>query len=288
MWADRTDDAVFLRTRFWQNIKGQKLTLVCLVFILLLVLASTFSSYLTGYQPDVQGNLVTERYQKPSLQHYFGTDKFGRDLFSRVLYGGRISLSIALSVVFLALSIGLLYGMIAGYFGGMIDAVMMRFLDFWLAFPAIFLIMTVVALFRPDPLILIVLLSVTSWMETARLVRAEVLSLKSREFVLAAQGLGISNMQVLLRHIVPNSLNPIFVSAPLKVGEMILLESALSFLGIGVQPPMASWGSIINDGRDVLLQAWWVAAIPGIFIVLTVLSFNLVGEGLRNSMGIRK
>ena len=211
MWAGRTKETVFFKRRFWRQFKKQKPALICLSFILLLGIATTFSAYLTGYQPDVQGNLVTERYQKPSLQHYFGTDKFGRDLFSRVLYGGRISLTIALSVVLLALSIGLMYGMIAGYYGGIVDAVMMRFLDFWLAFPAIFLIMTVVALFRPDPFILIVLLSVTSWMETARLVRAEVLSLKSREFVLAAKGLGISDMQVLLKHILPNSLNPIFV-----------------------------------------------------------------------------
>ena len=183
---------------------------------------------------------------------------------------------------------GLIYGAVAGYFGGSLDVIMMRFLDFWLAFPAIFLIMTIVAIFHPGPWFLIPLLSVTSWMETARIVRAEVLSLKTRDFILAVKCLGFGNFRILWRHLLPNCLTPVIVSAPLKVGEMILLESALSFLGLGVQPPMASWGSIINDGRDVLLHAWWISTFPGIFIILTVMSFNLVGEGFRESLALKK
>ena len=165
---------------------------------------------------------------------------------------------------------------------------MMRFLDLWMAFPAIFFIIMIIAVFRPNPWHLIPILGFTCWMETARIVRAEVLTLRSRDFVLAAKGLGYSNFRILMKHVIPNSLNSVIVTVPLKVGEMILLETALSFLGIGVQPPMASWGSIISDGRDVLLQAWWVSTIPGVFIILTVISFNLIGEGIRDSLGFKK
>ncbi len=277
-----------LPSRFWQNFKGQKSALFALCFFLSISFCSIFSGYITKYQPNNHGDLVTDRYLQPSSEHIFGTDKFGRDIFSRVFYGGRISLAIAVSVVFLAMTIGLIYGTISGYFGGLIDTILMRFLDLWMAFPAIFLIMTVIAVFRPNPWYLIPLLGFTGWMETARIVRSEVLSLKSRDFILAAKGLGYSNFRILFKHLIPNSLNPVIASAPLKVGEMILLETALSFLGIGIQPPMASWGSIISDGRDVLLQAWWVSTIPGIFIILTVICVNFIGEGIRESFGLKK
>ena len=277
-----------LPNRFRKNFKRQKSALLAVCFFLSISFCTIFSSYITNYQPNSHGDLVTDRYLQPSADHIFGTDKFGRDVFSRVFYGGRISLAIAISVVFLAMTIGLIYGTISAYFGGFIDTIMMRFLDLWMAFPAIFLIMTVIAIFRPNPWYLILLLGFTGWMETARIVRSEVLSLKSRDFILAAQGLGYSNSRILFKHLIPNSLNPVLASAPLKIGEMILLETALSFLGIGIQPPMASWGSIISDGRDVLLQAWWVSTIPGIFIILTVICFNIIGEGIRESLGWKK
>lgn len=276
------------QSRFWKNFKNQKLALFGSLFLLVIILFTVFCNIITSNDPNDQGDLLKDRYLNPSSEHLFGTDKFGRDIFSRVLYGGRISLAIALSVVLLSMTIGIFYGTIAGYFGGFIDAIMMRFLDFWLAFPAIFLIMTIIAIFRPSPWFLIPLLGFTGWMEIARIIRAEVLSLKSQDFILAAKGLGLRNFRVLIHHLLPNCLNPIIVAAPLKVAEMILLESALSFLGIGIQPPMASWGSIINDGRDVLLQAWWVSTFPGIFIIFTVMSFNLIGEGIRASLGFKK
>ena len=276
------------QSRFWKNFKIKKMALFGSVFLLLIILITLFCNIITSHNPDDQGDLINDRFTNPSSEHLFGTDKFGRDIFSRVLYGGRLSLAIALSVVILSMSIGIFYGTIAGYFSGILDSVMMRFLDFWLAFPAIFLIMTIIAIFRPSPWFLIPLLSFTSWMEIARIIRAEVLSLKSQDFILAAKGLGLGNFRILIHQLLPNCLNPIIAVAPLKVAEMILLESALSFLGIGVQPPMASWGSIINDGKDVLLQAWWVSAFPGIFIILTVMSFNLIGEGVRESLGLKK
>ena len=163
-----------------------------------------------------------------------------------------------------------------------------RLLDFLLAFPVIFLIIAVAAVFQVSHWYLIPLLGLTGWMDTARLVRAEVLSVKERDFILAAKGLGFTHTRILMKHIIPNCLNPVIVAATLKVGEVILLESALSFLGIGIRPPSPSWGNIINDGRQALLNAWWVATFPGIFIVLTVMSFNLISDGLRQALGPQK
>ncbi|MCG8604063.1 ABC transporter permease [bacterium] len=258
--------------------------LVCLSVITGLVV---FGDYVTKHDPDQQGNLLTSRYLSPSTAHLFGTDKFGRDVFSRVLSGGKISLAIAGSVVVLSITIGLLYGAISAYFGGVIDALMMRVLDFLLAIPAVFLIITIVAIFQINHWYLIPILGLTGWMETARVVRAEVLSVKERDFVLSAKALGFSWWRILLRHVIPNCLNPVIIAATFKVGEVILVESALSFLGIGVQPPTASWGSIINDGRHTMLNAWWISTFPGFFIVLTVLSFNLIGDALRDTLNPR-
>lgn len=273
--------------RFWKRFRQQKSAMVGMVFISVLTLSSIFSNLISRYDPNQQGDLVHSRYLKPTLEHPFGTDKFGRDVFSRVLHGGRISLIIAFSVVILSITIGLMYGTIAGYFGGLIDVLMMRFLDFLLAFPSIFLVMTIVALFHANHWYLIPVLSLTGWMETARIVRAEVISLKERDFILAAKGLGYSQCRILFYHIIPNCLTPVIIAATLKVGEVILLESALSFLGIGVQPPTPSWGSIINDGREALLRAWWVSTFPGIFIVGVVISFNLMGDALRSCLNPR-
>lgn len=269
----------------WQKISCRKLLLVGCLLLALLTTLSLFSGFFVKYDPIKQGNLLKERYLAPSAEHLFGTDKFGRDIFSRVLYGGRISLAIAFSVVMLSVSIGLMYGALSGYLGGRVDALMMRILDFLLAFPAIFLIFAVAALFQMNHWHLIPLLSLTGWMETARLVRAEVISVKERDFILATKALGFSHGRILIKHIIPNCLTPVLVAATLKVGEVILLESALSFLGIGVRPPTPSWGNIINDGRNALLRAWWIATFPGFFIMLAVMSFNFIGDGLRSRLG---
>jgi len=251
---------------------------------MILIFGAVLADLLSGQDPNVQGDLVADRYLSPSADHLFGTDKYGRDLFSRVLHGGRISLFIAASVVLISITIGVLYGSISGYFGGYTDALMMRILDFLLAFPLIFLTITIIAVFEVTHLYLIPLLALTGWMETARLVRAEVLSLKEREFILAVKGFGYSHMRIICKHIIPNCISIIFVTAPLKVAEVVLLESALSFLGIGVQPPTPSWGNIINDGRESLSYAWWVSTFPGIFITFTVMSFYLISDGLKEMM----
>ena len=255
-----------------------------LYFIILLVLVSIIVPVISQTDPNTQGDLVSARYLSPSMEHPFGTDKFARDVFSRVWYGARISLTIAFSVVILSLTIGLFYGTISGYMGGWIDSIMMRILDFILAFPVVFLLIIVVAVFNPGLFHFILLLSVTGWMESARMIRAEVLSVKERDYIQAAISLGLSRFRILFYHVIPNCLSPLLVMAPLKIGRVILLESALSFLGIGVQPPTASWGNIIHDGSHVLIHAWWIATFPGILIVLTVMSFNFIGEGIKESM----
>ena len=283
------DDSVRpkIQKRLLRSFLKHKFALAGFLCIAIITVLSVFSNRVTKYDPDEQGDLLTTRYLAPSAEHLFGTDKFGRDIFSRVLAGGRISLTIAISVAILSLTLGLAYGATSGYLGGATDVIMMRLLDFLLAFPAVFLIITVVAVFQVNHWYLIPILSLTGWMETARIVRAEVLSVKQRDFVLSAKVLGFSWSRILFRHVVPNSLNPVIIAASFKVGEVILLESALSFLGLGVQPPTASWGNIINDGRQALLQAWWVSTFPGMFIVLTVMSFNLIGDALRDSLNPR-
>lgn len=271
-----------------QNLFQQHRRLAISIALLALLMGcALFSGFISAYNPTWQGDILADRYLTPSLQHPFGTDKFARDVFSRVLYGGRISLTIGVSVCLIMLTVGLIYGTLSGYWGGAIDALMMRVLDFLLAFPIIFLIIPAVAIFEMNHWYLIPLLGLTGWMEIARLVRAEVLSLRERDFVLAARGLGFSRVRILLRHVIPNCLTPVLVVAPLKIAEVILLESGLSFLGIGVQPPVPSWGNMINEGREVLLQAWWIATFPGLFISLTVLSFNLLGEGLKERFQIK-
>ncbi len=259
-------------------------TKLALAFLLLLIILALFSQHFTFYPPSQQGDLLHDRFLPPSVDHPFGTDKFGRDVYSRVIYGAKVSLGIAFTTLVLALSIGILYGSISGYFGGLVDVFMMRVLDFYLAFPSIYLFIAVAAIFSSSLMMLIALLSFNIWMEIARIVRAEVLSIKERPFVLMAKNMGFSHARILFRHILPNSLTPVIAIIPLKIAEIILMESALSFLGIGVQPPMPSWGSIINDGREALHYAWWVSTIPGLFIALTVLSFNKIGELLTHKI----
>jgi len=273
--------------RKWFDFKLNQTALFGLVLLIIIFMSCIAGSLITSMDPNIHGDLVEDRFLPPAIDHPFGTDKFGRDVMSRVLYGGRISIFIAAMVVLLSMTIGVIYGSICGYFGRRVDAFLMRILDFLYAFPLIFLIITVIAIFRTTHWYLIPLLALTGWMETARLIRAEVLSLKERAFVQAVRGLGFSNLRILIRHILPNCLHVLFAIIPLKVAEIVLLESALSFLGIGVQPPMPSWGNIINDGRNVLLQAWWISTFPGIFITLTVMALHLFGDGLRKMIDKR-
>lgn len=223
----------------------------------------------------------------PGAEHLFGTDDLGRDVFSRMLYGARVSLWIGFVSVGISLCIGVILGLVAGYFRGLVDECIMRFVDVMLCFPSLFLILAVIAFLGQSLVNIMIIIGLTSWMGIARLVRAETLSLRERDFVLAARLSGAGTMRILLRHILPNAAAPVLVSATLGVAGAILLESGLSFLGIGVEYPMPSWGNILIEGKQTLGVAWWLSLFPGLAILLTVLGYNLLGEGLRDLLDPR-
>ncbi len=250
------------------------------LLLVIILLLSCAAPLLTPYSPDSQDAPALTRHLPPSLQHPFGTDQFGRDVFTRVLFGGRISLLIGMLVVILSVSLGALYGAVSGYMGGAWDTALMRLVDVLLAFPLIFFAVTVIALFGSNLPALILILALTGWMDVARLVRAEVLSLKERAFILKARAVGLNKRRVILRHLIPNTFAIVAAASALRVADVILLESTLSFLGVGVQPPAASWGAILNDGRPVLATVWWLTLFPGLAIALTTVSFHLIGEAL--------
>jgi peptide/nickel transport system permease protein len=223
----------------------------------------------------------------PSPEHWLGTDPLGRDVLSRIIYGSQVSLKVGFVAVGLATLIGVLVGATAGFYGGWVDQVLMRLVDLMLCFPAFFLILAVIAVLEPSIWNIMVVIGLTSWMGVARLVRAEFLSLREREFVLAARALGASDARLIFRHLLPNALAPVMVSATLGVAGAILTESALSFLGLGVQPPTPSWGNILTAGKDNIEIAWWLSFFPGLAILITVMSYNLLGEGIREAIDPR-
>ncbi len=218
----------------------------------------------------------------PSWEHWCGTDTLGRDVFSRMLFGARVSLSVGFVAVGIAISVGVMLGAVAGYAGGRTDAMIMRATDMVLCFPTFFLILAVIAFLEPSIWNIMIVIGLTSWMGVARLVRAELLSLRGRDFVMAAESLGVSAPRIIWRYLLPNAMGPILVSAVLGIAGAVLIESGLSFLGLGVQPPNASWGNILTEGKDNIQIAWWLSFYPGMAILLTVLGYNLLGEGLRD------
>jgi len=223
----------------------------------------------------------------PSSVHWMGTDGLGRDVFSRMLFGARISLLVGFVAVGIATAIGIVLGAIAGFYRGWVNVVIMRLVDVMLSIPTFFLILAVIAFLTPSIWNIMIVIGLTSWMGVTRLVRAEFLSLREREFVLSAQTLGAKNLRLIFRHLLPNSLTPIIVSFVLGVASAVLIESGLSFLGLGVQPPQASWGNILTDGKEYIQFAWWLSLFPGLAILLTVLGYNLLGEGLRDALDPR-
>ena len=258
-----------------------------LVILVGLYLVALLTPLIAPYDPTAQGDLVTGTFAGLSAEHPLGTDQFARDVLSRLLYGTRISLTIGFVAVGISVTIGTLLGAIAGFIGGFVDGAIMRFVDMVISFPRLVLLITVIALFEPSIFLITAVLGLTLWPSTARIVRGEVLSLREREFVQAATALGFSKRRIILRHLIPNALAPVIVAATLGIGNTIVLEAGLSFLGLGVQPPTPSWGTMVAEGRDVLLDAWWLATFPGLAIVFTVLSFNLVGDGLRDALDPR-
>jgi len=270
-----------------RHFRRNRLAMAGLAVLVVLYVVTLLTPLIAPHDPTAQGDIVLTRFQSPSFQHPMGTDKFGRDIFSRVLYGARISLTIGFIAVGLGVLIGGAFGALAGYFGRWTDTVLMRFTDMMLSFPRLILLIVIIALFEPTIWLVVVVLGLTGWMGVARIVRGEVLSLREREFVQAAKVLGMSDSRIITRHILPNTLAPVIVYATLGIGSTILVEAALSFLGLGVQPPTPSWGNMINDGRDSLLTAWWISTFPGLAIVLTVTAFNMLGDGLRDALDPR-
>jgi peptide/nickel transport system permease protein len=287
--AVRAADASQTQWRLaWLAFRRHRLAIVGLALVALLAATALLTPYLAPFDPAQQGaDIVATRFHGPTPTHPMGTDRFGRDVFSRVLYGGRISLLIGFLAVTIAITLGTAIGAVAGYARGWVDATSMRVVDMLLSFPRLVLLITVVALIEPSILIITIVLGLTGWMGTSRVVRGEVLSVREREYVLAARALGFGQSRILFRHILPNVVSPIIVAATLGIGNTILAEAALSFLGLGVPPPAPSWGGMVAAGRDVMLDAWWVTLFPGLAIVLTVMSFNLIGDGLRDALDPR-
>jgi peptide/nickel transport system permease protein len=270
----------------WRRFKENRFALAGLYLIVALFVISFFADFITPYDPgaiDAWHVLLP-----PSSSHWFGTDELGRDVLTRVIFGARVSLKVGFVAVGIAVAIGTVIGLFAGFYGGWIDALLMRLVDIMLCFPTFFLILAVITMLGPSIWYIMVIIGLTGWMGVARLVRAEVLSLKSRDFVMAARVLGASDRRIIFRHILPNALSPVLVSATLGVAGAILTESALSFLGIGVQPPTPSWGNILTSGKDYIEFAWWLSLFPGVAILVTVLSYNLVGEGIRDALDPRR
>ncbi|WP_435002774.1 oligopeptide ABC transporter permease [Bacillus atrophaeus] len=269
---------------FFEKFFKNKLAVAGGFILTIIILLAVFAPFVAPYSPESQS--LINKLKPPSAQNLMGTDKFGRDIFTRILYGARVSLLVGFASVIGAITIGTVVGAIAGYFKGIVDAILMRAVDVVLSIPDIFLLITLVTIFQPGMDKLILIFSLTGWTTTARLVRGEFLSLRSREFVLAAKTIGTRNYKIIFSHILPNSLGPIIVSATLKVGGVILAESTLSYLGFGIQPPIASWGNMLQDAQNftLMIQAWWYPLFPGLFILITVLCFNFVGDGLRDAL----
>ncbi len=279
-------DSPWLMT--WRQFRRHRLAMLSLILLIIFGLAALFAEELASYNPndiDPRNASVHRGYpQAPSPDHIMGTDNFNRDLFSRALFGMRISLSVGLFAMAIGVSVGVFVGALAGYAGGFVDNILMRTVDVFLSLPTFVLFLALNAIFPPSILTIIGILGVFSWMEVARLVRAEFLSLKERDFVLAARAIGVSPLRMILQHLLPNALAPVIVAATLAIPAAILSESALSFLGLGVPPPDASLGSMLQDAKSWLIDAWWMWVTPGVLVSLIVLAFNFVGDGLRDAL----
>lgn len=265
-----------------------KLAVVGLVVVLLNIAVAVVGPQIAPYPAQGRGESnLGERFQAPSVHHIMGTDRMGRDVFSRVIYGARIPLVISFAVTAVIVIIGVPLGGIAGYFGGRIDEVVMRICDVFLAFPSLILAIVFVAFLGPSVRNVMIAIVVSWWPWYTRLVRGMAVSLRERPYVEAARTMGVSNFTIIRRHILPNAFGPVIVQMTLDIGTVILAAAGLSFLGLGAQPPTAEWGLMISEGRDYILQQWWMGAFPGLAIFILVLAFNLVGDGLRDVLDPR-
>jgi peptide/nickel transport system permease protein len=274
-----------MRTDFWKRFSKNKIALAGSCVVILLFAVSILAPWISPYDPN-EINL-TKVLSAPSASHLCGTDQLGRDVLSRMIWGARISLKVGFVATGIAILIGTILGAVAGFYGRWIDGIIMRFVDIMLCFPTFFLILAVIALLEPSIWNIMIIIGVTGWMGITRLVRADFSSMKERDFVLAARAIGASDTRIIFIHILPNAMASVLVAATLGVAGAILTESALSFLGIGVQPPTPSWGNILTAGKDNIDIAWWLSLYPGLAILITVLGYNLLGEGIRDSLDPR-
>lgn len=271
---------------YWKRFRSNPLTVSGSAIIAALAVLAVFSPWLVPHDPYRQNLLM--RLSPPSAEFWFGTDELGRDVFSRIFLGIRVSLAIGFTSAVISISIGTIVGLAAGYWRGWIDTALMRIVDIVLCFPTLFLILMILSVFdKPSILLVMAVIGLTSWAGLARMVRGEVLSVRERDFMLAAKGLSLPTWRLLFVHLLPNVVTPVIVAATLTVGSAILTESGLSFLGLGVQPPLPSWGNILTSGKDFIHVAWWLSVFPGVAILVTVLAFNLLGEGFRDVLDPR-
>jgi len=280
------NDTESISSQTFHSLMKNRLAVIGGMLVFFVFILSIFAPLVAPYNPskiDIKNILVG-----PSISHLLGTDDLGRDVLSRMLWGGRISLQVGFVAVGIATLIGIILGAIAGYYGGVIDSLIMRAVDIMLSIPTIFLVLAVIAILEPNIINIMIVIGLTSWMEPARLIRAEFISLKEREFVIAARAMGAQDVRIIMKHVLPNGLSPILVSATMGIGGAILVESALSFLGLGVQPPTPSWGSLLSSGKDNIEIAWWLSVFPGLAILVTVLGYNLLGEGIRDALDPRQ
>jgi peptide/nickel transport system permease protein len=278
----------------WRSFHRHKPAMIGSAIIFLFALSSIFAPYVTSYDPEeTELDMMLE---PPSLQHLMGTDELGRDLLTRLLYGGRVSLSIGVMAMALAVVVGAVIGGLAGFYGGRIDNVLMRFVDMMLAFPQLFVLIILAIALRDLPIealrgtafasvfSIVLVIAVLSWMQVARLVRASFLSLKEKEFVSAARSIGASDLHIMIRHLLPNAMSPIIVAATFRVATSIITESGLSYLGFGVQPPTPTWGNMLKNAQVQMTRAPWTAIFPGLMIFVAVIAINFIGDGLRDAL----
>lgn len=265
--------------------RKSRLTMIGTFVVLFFIVVAIFAPYIAPYDPIAQD--LSQRLKPPSFEHVFGTDQFGRDIFSRVVYGSRIAIWIIVLVSVISGGIGTLIGVLAGYFGGVVDEVLMRITDMFLAFPSLVLAMAFAAAMGPSLTNTIIAISLVYWTVYARLARAEALRVKNMEYIEAEKAMGASNLRIIFLHVLPMCISPVLVQLTLRMGTIILTAAGLGFLGLGAQPPTPEWGAMVSDGRNYLVDQWWISTFPGMAIAIVVLGFNLLGDGIRDMLDPR-
>ncbi len=284
--TNSTERKPLIKSRALRRFLSHKLALIGTIMVLTLTLACFVGPYLLPYD-ELYIDLMS-RFAPPGTNgHIFGTDPLGRDIAARLFHAGQISMAVGFAVMIIATCIGSVIGVISGYYGGAVSAVLMRVVDAFLSFPPVFLLLALAAFIQPGPVMIALIISATSWMEVARIVEAEVKSLRNQDFVQAAHMLGLSNRWIMFRELLPNAIGPIIVAATLTVARAILLEAYISFLGYGIQPPLPSWGNMLNGAQQYLATAPWLAIVPGVAITIAVAGFNFIGDGLRDAFDSR-